>query len=122
METNYTLDEITKKYNIALDEYDDKDLFVSVMNGKFNKDIEYEEPLILTYIGAYYQFVKQPTGHDFKLMEKYYLKAIENAKDNENHNNSKYYAIYNLGRYYQLNKQYDSMEKYYQMGIDNKSH
>ena len=115
METDYTLDEICNKYNIKLDDYDNKDLFVSVMNGKFNKDIDYDDTLILTYIGAYYQFVKQPTGHDLKSMEKYYLKAL----DTKNHNNSRYYAMYSLGRYYQLIKQYDSMEKYYQMAIGN---
>ena len=120
METNYTLDEITKKYNITLEECDDKQLFVSVMNGKFNRDIEYDDPLILTYIGSYYQFIKQPTGHDFILMEKYYLKAIENA--NNSHNNSTYFAMYNLGRYYQLIKQYEKMEKYYKIIIDNTSH
>jgi hypothetical protein len=57
--TNYTLDEIYNKYNIKLDEYDDKDLFLSVMNGKFNKDTDYDDTLILTYIGAYYQYVNQ---------------------------------------------------------------
>jgi tetratricopeptide (TPR) repeat protein len=92
------------------------------MNGKFNKDTDYDGPLILTYIGIYYQFVKQPNGFDFKSMEKYYLKALDTKNHtNSNHtdNNSRCYAMYSLGRYYQLIKKYDSMEKYYKMAIGN---
>jgi hypothetical protein len=121
METDYTLDEIIKKYNIILDDNDDKDLFVSIMNGKFNKDAnaDYEDPLILTYIGAYYQFVKQQNGYDYKSMEKYYLKVLDTKNNYNLHDNSRYYIIYSLGRYYQIIKQYDSMKKYYHMVIGN---
>jgi hypothetical protein len=117
METNYTLEEITNKYSIILEEGDDKELFLSIMNGKFDKDKEYDEPLTLTYIGIYYQFIKQPTGYDYKSMEKYYLKALDNY--NHTNNNFKYYVMFSLGRYYQISKQYDTMKKYYQMVIDN---
>ena len=112
METNYTLAEICNKYNFKLDDCEDKDLFVSVINGKFDKDVDYDDPIILTYIGLYYQRVKQSNEFDYKSMEKYFLKAINHANKHIN------IAMYYLGHYYCINKQYDLMEKYYLMYLD----
>jgi hypothetical protein len=119
METNYILDEIIKKYNIKLEDYDDKDLFVSIMNGKFDKDVDYDDPLILTYIGTYYLYIKQSNSFDYKSMEKYFIKAIDNAKLNDKYNNPTTFAMFYLGNYYNSIKKYDLMEKYYTMYLDN---
>ncbi len=112
METNYTLNEICNKYNLKLDVRDDRDLLVSVMNGKFDKNADYDDPIILTYIGFYYQKVKQSNEFDHKSMEKYFIKASNNANNNIN------IAMYYLGCYYYQNKQYDLMEKYFIMYLD----
>lgn len=123
METDYTLDEIIKKYNITLEEGYNTDLFLSILNGKFNKYTDSTDPIILAYIGMYYQLVKQSTEYDLKSMEKYYLKSLEYCGDINDPINYgfKYYVMYSLGRYYQITKDHVLMDKYYQMVI-NSSH
>ena len=107
MTTNYTFDEIINKFQIKCDENIEKDLFVEIMNGNFNKQIdETIDPNILFNIGKYYHKIQK----DYDMMKKYYLMAIEKG----NHD-----AMNNLGLYYKnIEKDYDMMKKYYLMAID----
>ncbi len=53
--TNYTANELFSKFNVKCDETTDTELFVSIMNGNFNKDIDENiDPNILFNIGKYY--------------------------------------------------------------------
>ena len=79
MTTNYTFDEIISKFNVKCDKNTDKDLFVSIINGNFDKEINEDmDPNIMFNIGTYYQFIKK----DYDLMKKYYLMAINNDNIN----------------------------------------
>lgn len=58
--TNYTYDELLNKFDIKCDDNTNKELFVSIMNNNFNKEIdETTDPNILFNIGKYYQFVEK---------------------------------------------------------------
>lgn len=64
-----------------------------------NCNIEY------LYVGFYYRIIIK----DYKLMKKYYLKAIDDGC---------YMAMCSLAHYYNNKKKYDKMKKYYLMSID----
>ena len=109
--TNYTVNELFSKFNIQRDENTDEALFVSIMNGNFNKEIDkIIDANILYNIGKYYQFIKQPDGYNYDLMKKCYLMAIEKGNNN---------ALNNLGCYYRKEKDYENAKKYLTMAVEN---
>jgi hypothetical protein len=115
--TNYTLEQLTTKYNLTFIDEDDEELFVSIMNGNFDINIDKEtaRPLIINYIGLYYEFVEK----NYDEMKKYYIILIDYTKYNPS-DYASYSALYNLGNYYKnIEKNYDMMEKYYLMLLDN---
>jgi tetratricopeptide (TPR) repeat protein len=115
--TNYTLEQLTTKYNLTCIDEDDEELFVSIMNGNFDTNINTEtaNPLMLNYIGLYYEFVEI----NYDEMKKYYIILIDYAKYNPS-DYASYSALYNLGNYYKdIEKNYEMMEKYYLMLLDN---
>ena len=104
--TNYTFDEIIHKFEIKCDENTEKDLFVSIMNGNFDKQIDDNtDPNILFNIGKYYQKIIK----DYDMMKKYYCIAVDCGNT---------CAMDNLGNYFKEIKDYDMMEEYYLMAID----
>jgi tetratricopeptide (TPR) repeat protein len=116
--TNYTENELLSKFNVKCDENTDTELFVSIMNGNFNKDIdETIDANILFNIGKYYQIIKEPSDYNYDMMKKCYMMAI-----NAPHNNGHAHAMNNLGyHYYEIEKDYQNAIKYYMMAI-NASH
>ena len=116
--TNYTLKELCNKYNVKLNEFDDEELFVKIMNGNFNhsqNENEVEQninnPLMLNYIGLYYK-----TKANYKLMNKYYLLAIDNGSLDAMHNLGNYY------KYIQKNDNYKFMKYENPMDLDHSMH
>ena len=74
--TNYTYDELAKKYSIELDDNDDKDLFLSIMNGNFENVFDENKPkeaIVYYYMSVYYELIEQ----NYDEMKKYNLMAIE---------------------------------------------
>ncbi len=65
------------------------------MKKYYKMAIEYDNVNAMFNLGRYYQFIEI----NQELMEKYYLLANES------------YALYNLGYYYEENKNYDFMIK-----------
>ena len=74
---------------------------INIMNGQI---IQPEHNNLLIWKGLYNHFV----SHNYNIMKKYYLMAIE-------HGNSD--AMNNLGLYYEKIKEYATMKKYYLMAI-----
>ena len=107
--TNYTYDELAKKYSIELDDNDDKDLFVSIMNGNFENVFDENTPiegLAYYYMSVYYELIEK----NYDKMKKCYSIAIEKGNIN---------ALYSIGNYYYfVEKNYDEMKKYYLMSIE----
>jgi len=104
--TKYTLEELRDKYNLKLTDEDDRELFVLIMNGDFNRDFDSMDSNELHYIGTYYHHVEK----NYDIMKKYYLMAI---------NKGNTMAMYRLGYYYHfVEKKYDEMKKYYLMAIN----
>ena len=115
--TNYTLEEIITKYDMTCVDEDDKELFVSIINGNFDRNINTDtaNPLLLNYIGLYYEFVEK----NYEEMKKYYIILIDYNKYNPS-DYASYSALYNLGNYYKnIEKNYEMMKKYYLMLLDN---
>jgi tetratricopeptide (TPR) repeat protein len=100
------LQEISTNYKITLkdDDFNNKELLLSIYNGNFTKDFNHTI-LGLFHIGYYYQYV----NIDYELMKSYYEICIENKFDR---------AMNSMGNYYSLIKDYDKMKYYYLMAIE----
>ncbi len=115
--THYTLEELTIKYDLMCIDEDDKDLFLSIMNGNFDRNINIEtiDPLKLNYICIYYEFVVK----NYDEMKKYYTLLIDKIKHMPS-TYAFYSAVYNLGNYYKnIEKNYEMMKKCYLLLLDN---
>lgn len=102
--TDYTYSQIMIKYNLIYTmSYEEQDLFVSIMNGNFDENIDPDtitDLKIITFIGLYYQYVNR----DYVKMKKYYNIGID--KDNDE-------SMFWMGCYYYDMEKNDEMIKKY---------